>query len=160
MLFGAASTAPAIPAPESTLGSHPCVALSFAQVFPEWKISTLPCNDFSLNGNYPLNWLSHATGSLQALNAYIARRQKEGRKNATINRELAILRRAFRLGYEHDPQLVFRVPVIKALKEDNVREGFLEADKYHVLLEALSEYVKPVFVVAYHLGMRTVNCLR
>ena len=95
----------------------------------------------------------------RALNTYIARRQKEGKKNATINRELAILRRAFRLGYEHDPQLVFRVPVIKALKENNVREGFLEADKYHVLLEALSEHVKPVFVVAYHLGMRTGELL-
>ena len=28
--------APAIPAAESTLGSHPCVALSSAQVLPEW----------------------------------------------------------------------------------------------------------------------------
>jgi integrase len=95
----------------------------------------------------------------KVLNAYIARRQKEGRKNATINRELALLRRAFRLGYEHDPQLVFRVPVIKALKEDNVREGFLEPDKYPLILEALSEEVKPVFVVAYHLGMRTGELL-
>lgn len=100
-----------------------------------------------------------AAFTTKALNAYIARRQREGKKNATINRELAILRRAFRLGYEHDPQLVFRVPVIKNLKESNVREGFLEADKYHVLLDALSEYVKPVFVVAYHLGMRTGELL-
>jgi hypothetical protein len=53
--FGAASTAPAIPASESTLGSHLCVALSSAQMLSEWTLSTLPCNDFSLNGNYPLN---------------------------------------------------------------------------------------------------------
>ena len=33
---GAADAAPAVPAAESTLGSHPCVALSSAQVFPEW----------------------------------------------------------------------------------------------------------------------------
>jgi hypothetical protein len=38
----------------------------------------------------------------KALNLYIARRQREGKKNATINRELAIFRRAFRLGFEHD----------------------------------------------------------
>lgn len=63
--FGAASTAPAIPASESTLGSHLCVALSSAQVFSEWTISTQPCNDFSLNGTYPLNLLSHSRGSLQ-----------------------------------------------------------------------------------------------
>src|SRR5213080_4712010 len=34
--YGAADAAPAIPAAESTLGSHPCVALSSAQVPPEW----------------------------------------------------------------------------------------------------------------------------
>ena len=90
---------------------------------------------------------------------YIQMRQNDGKKNATINRELALLRRAFRLGYEHDPQLVFRVPVIKALKEDNVREGFLEADKYRLLLDALTDEIKPVFIVAYHLGMRTGELL-
>jgi integrase len=93
------------------------------------------------------------------LNAYIAQRQAQGRKNATINRELSLLRRAFRLGFEHDPQLVFRVPVIKALKEDNVREGFLEPENYERLLGALSVEIKPIFVVAYHLGMRTGELL-
>src|SRR6185436_9342963 len=33
---GAAPAAPAIPATESTLGSHPCVALSSAQLLSEW----------------------------------------------------------------------------------------------------------------------------
>lgn len=78
----------------------------------------------------------------------IETRQKEGRQNATINRELALLRRSFRLGYEHDPQLVFRLPIIKALPEDNVREGFLELEKYRLILNALTEEIKPVFVVA------------
>src|SRR6476469_3540585 len=63
--FGAAFTAPAIPASESSLGSHPCVALSSAQVFSEWTTSTHPRNDFSFNGNYPLNLLSHSKGSFQ-----------------------------------------------------------------------------------------------
>jgi hypothetical protein len=65
--FGATFTVPAIPASESTLGSHLCVALPSAQMFSEWKKSTQPCNHFSLNGNYPLNLLSHATGSLQII---------------------------------------------------------------------------------------------
>ena len=38
---GAADAAPAFPAPESTLRSHPCVALSSAQVLPEWT-TTIP----------------------------------------------------------------------------------------------------------------------
>jgi hypothetical protein len=62
---GAADAAPAIPAAESTLGSHPCVALYSAQVLPEWTTSTSPCNDFSSNGDNPLNFVSHSKGSLQ-----------------------------------------------------------------------------------------------
>lgn len=103
--------------------------------------------------------LRAAAFTTKALKAYIARRQKEGRQNSTINRELALLRRSFKLGYEHDPQLVFRLPVIKMLPEDNVREGFLEADKYRSILDALTDEIKPVFVVAYHLGMRTGELL-
>jgi hypothetical protein len=64
ILYGAAAAAPAVPAAESTLGSHPCVALSSAQVLPEWTTSTSPCNDFSSNGVYPLNFVSHSRGSL------------------------------------------------------------------------------------------------
>ena len=62
---GAAQAAPAIPAPESTLGSHPCVALSSAQVIPEWINHNLAVHEFSANGAYPLNFLSQSTGSLQ-----------------------------------------------------------------------------------------------
>ncbi len=63
---GAADAAPAaVPAAESTLGSHPCVALSSAQVSPEWTSSTRPCNDFSSNGDNPLTLVSHPRGSLQ-----------------------------------------------------------------------------------------------
>jgi hypothetical protein len=62
---GAASAAPAIPAAESTLGSHPCVALSSAQVLPEW-INRNPAGDrFAANGDYPLNFVSQPRGSLQ-----------------------------------------------------------------------------------------------
>ncbi len=64
-LNGAADAAPAVPAAESTLGSHPCVALSSAQVFPEWTTSTPLCNTFSTDGDYPLNFVSHDWGSLQ-----------------------------------------------------------------------------------------------
>lgn len=103
--------------------------------------------------------LRPAEFTTKALNDYIQQRKQLGRQNGTINRELAHLRRAFRLGFEHDPQLVFRLPVIKALREDNVREGFLESDHYRLILDALSEEVKPVFVVAYHLGMRTGELL-
>src|SRR5438477_10445592 len=61
---GAADAAPAVPAAESTLGSHPCVALSSAQVFPEWINRNLAGHAFAANGDNPLNFVSHSRGSL------------------------------------------------------------------------------------------------
>ena len=63
---GAADAAPAVPAAESTLGSHPCVALSSAQVLPEWTTATSPYNDFSADGDNPLNFMSQPKGSLHS----------------------------------------------------------------------------------------------
>src|SRR6266550_5931342 len=63
--YGAADAAPAVPAAESTLGSHPCVALSSAQVFPEWINRNLADHAFAFTGDYPLNFVSHSRGSLQ-----------------------------------------------------------------------------------------------
>src|SRR5216684_4573975 len=57
--------APAIPAAESTLGSHPCVALPSAQVLPEWINRNLAAKCFAPNGDNPLNFVSHSRGSLQ-----------------------------------------------------------------------------------------------
>src|SRR5436305_3537176 len=64
--YGAADAAPVIPAAESTLGSHPCVALSSAQVLPEWINRNLAVDAFASNGDYPLNSVSHSRGSLQS----------------------------------------------------------------------------------------------
>ena len=64
VFYGAADAAPAIPAAESTLGSHPCVALSSAQVLPEWINHNLAGNAFASNGDNPLNFVSHSKGSL------------------------------------------------------------------------------------------------
>ncbi len=64
-LYGAAEAAPAVPAAESTLGSHPCVALSSAQVLPEWINRNLAGKVLAANGDNPLNFVSHSRGSLQ-----------------------------------------------------------------------------------------------
>ena len=44
-----------IPATESAIGLRPRMALSSAQLLPEWITSTPPCNTFAANGDYPLN---------------------------------------------------------------------------------------------------------
>jgi hypothetical protein len=50
---------------------------------------------------------------------------------------LALLHRAFQLGYQTDPPLVARVPHFPKLAEDNVRTGFLKRPEYDKLLKAL-----------------------
>ena len=67
LIYRAADAAPAIPATESTLGSHPCVALSSAQLLPEWINRNLVGNRFAANGDNPLNSVSHSKGSLQTM---------------------------------------------------------------------------------------------
>ena len=44
---------------------------------------------------------------------------------------------AFKLGYEAEPKLVYLVPVIHKLPEDNARQGFLEPEQYEKMLEQL-----------------------
>src|SRR5450631_4531024 len=51
--YGAAEAAPAVPAAESTLGSHPCVALSSAQVISEWSNRGLAVNAFAPRATVP-----------------------------------------------------------------------------------------------------------
>lgn len=92
--------------------------------------------------------------STQLLKRYIAARRKEEAKNGTINRELAIIRRAFTLAGKCDPPKVVRVPHISMLKENNVRSGFLEYEGYESLRAHLPWYIRPLFVTAYHIGGR------
>src|SRR5437867_1155811 len=59
---------------------------------------------------------------------YVGRRQGEGAKNATINRELSVLKRAFTLAIAAGT-LPSR-PHIPLLREDNIRRGFFEPAEF------------------------------
>jgi integrase len=85
---------------------------------------------------------------------YIENRRKEGASNATTNRELAIVKRAFHLAMQCDPPRVLRMPHIPMLEEHNVRTGFLEYDAYVRLRGELPRDIRPVFVIGYHTGAR------
>jgi integrase len=75
-------------------------------------------------------------------------------KNGTINRELALLRRAFNIGKSATPPLVSFVPSIPTLKENNVRKGFFEDAAFISIRRELPEDVRPVATFAYYTGCR------
>src|SRR4051812_10605359 len=85
---------------------------------------------------------------------YVSARRQQGAADATINRELAIVRRGFTLASQADPPLVSRSPHIPKLDEDNARQGFVEHAQYVALLEKLPQHLKCLLVVGYHVGCR------
>ena len=66
---------------------------------------------------------------------YVLQRQREGAKNATINRELAVLKRAFTLAIA-EGMLPSR-PRIPLLRENNVRRGFFETAEFEAVRNRL-----------------------
>ena len=88
------------------------------------------------------------------IQAYIEDRLNKGAANATINRELAALKRMLNLGARQTPPKVDRVPYIPMLREDNTRKGFFEHGDFIALRDALPDYLKGFVTFAYKTGWR------
>lgn len=91
------------------------------------------------------------------IRAYAKQRQAGGAANATINRELAIVKRAFRLA-EQAGKILHR-PHIPMLKERNVRQGFFERDEFEAVRAELPGTLRGLITFAYLTGWRTSEVL-
>jgi integrase len=74
--------------------------------------------------------------------------------NATINRELAVLRRGLTLGRRQEPPMVLRDFYIEMLPENNIRQGFLRDEAYNLLLAELPEHLRALAGVGCETGIR------
>jgi integrase len=90
--------------------------------------------------------------SFRAIEAYITKRREDEKSNATINRELELLRRALRLA--HDRQLLPSIPRVRVLPENNTRQGFFERPDLEAVVAALPAYLRDFTRFAYFTGWR------
>jgi integrase len=88
------------------------------------------------------------------MDEYRQMRKAEGRSDATVNRELSILRTAFHNARKRTPPKVNVVPYFPMVKETTIRKGFLTDEHYAALLRELPHELKPLFVCGYVTGMR------
>jgi integrase len=124
--------------------------------------------DYRVNGKKTIakaercvKYLKVAFGGMRAVDItttkimdYIEKRKAAKLSNASINRELAALKRSFNLATRSTPPKVSQVPHIPTLKENNVRKGFLEPVEFLSLQGVLPTYLKPVVAFAYYTGWR------
>ena len=92
--------------------------------------------------------------STQHIERYKQKRLGQGASYSTIDRELEITRRAFKLGADCDPPRVNRVPKFRFYRVENVRTGFLEEPQYLALRKALPDPERLLLVLGYHTGIR------
>lgn len=97
----------------------------------------------------------------EQIERYIAKQSAAKYSNASINRDLAALKRMFNLARRSTPPKVQRMPAFpQRLKEAAPRRGFVEDAKYHELLEGAREtWLKGFLAIAYRFGLRSQEIL-
>jgi site-specific recombinase XerD len=146
-------------------GLHGKIALSNQVTFEDLK--HLIVNDYRNNGRKSLGHLEQVrlpklaevfagTKAIDITTAAVERykslRLKDGAAAATVNRELAALKRMYRLALRHG--LVATMPYISLLTEHNVRKGFFELDQFREILKHLPAEYHALFEIAYITGWR------
>ena len=120
------------------------------------------------DNNKSLQWAQYVDGHLRPffgqlkasavatrhLREYIAHRRRRCISNSTINRELALLRRAFNLARQETPPKVQRAPTFPKLGEPPPRAGFFEHREYRALRAELPQPLKAVLTFGYYSGCR------
>jgi hypothetical protein len=79
------------------------------------------------------------------ISAYQAERLEQGAKPATVNYEMVVLRRAFRLGGSAGK--VAPRPEIQMLHVENARKGFFEPEQYRAVVKHLPDHLRPLAAI-------------
>jgi integrase len=89
------------------------------------------------------------------LEQYMADRLETTARHATINREMALLKRALRFGHDQRPRRVPDVPAFPTKLAESKRSGFVEQAVFDKLLGAVKEPgLRALILCAFRLGFR------
>jgi integrase len=155
-------------AEEKWLGKLPGESIKFRQLMEKYlaehasKLAS--ARDFAgyaknLNAFFGDCTLTQVTPRL--ISEYKAKRRKDGVKPATVNRELAALKKSFNLALK-EWQWVSENPVMRVSmeRENNKRDRWLRDDEEARLLEACPEWLRELVIFALNTGMRLSEILR
>ncbi len=89
---------------------------------------------------------------------YVKARFNEGAAPATVQREIACLRRMIRLGAKSG--LVVVLPIFPTIYVDNARQVFWEPEEYKAILAEVPHYLRPIIATEYWTGFRADELLK
>lgn len=89
---------------------------------------------------------------------FAKQRLNAGVTNSTVNNSLALLRRMLRIA--HEDRKLDVVPVIRLLKANPARRGFLSREKFDELVTQFSDNLKPLVTFLYYCGVRLGEALQ
>jgi integrase len=96
--------------------------------------------------------------SSDTITSYIVARQQAHATGGTINRETAILKRAFRLALRAG-KLTTAAPYIPKLRESEPRQGFFERAEFDAVRDKLPAHLQPLLTFYYWTGWRSSEAL-
>ncbi len=122
--------------------------------------------DYQNNGRKSLGIMGYRLKSIRAafaldraadvtearIERYKRERLEAGKAPATVNRELAAIKRAFKLAVRQ--KRIPSAPNIEMLAEHNARQGFFEVEEFKAVLKNLPAYLQAPMEFAYLTGWR------
>ncbi len=88
------------------------------------------------------------------MDKYRVKRRGEKCSDATVNRELSILRTSFHNARKRTPPKVLVVPYFPMVAETNIRKGFVSDEQHDALLAELPDELKALYLTGYITGLR------